>query len=167
MGRKTEWFDLRIEPPPGVKSLLRLRRGYQWHMVRGDIRNGSSRRTLADVREDSGIYVRVELENGNRVKAQKKILVAIAAHGWPNHWECPDCGERIPYAPAQKNEQIADTSPSNLKWVPDIEAEVWHRARCMEAMVRDDPCKPSYRRRHSACFIHDELSDYEIRELKH
>ena len=141
MGRKTEWLDLRIEPPSGYR--LRLRPGYQWHLVRGDIRNGSSRRTVADVREDSGIYVRVELENGNRVKTQKKLLVAIAAHGWPPSWERPDCGERIPSMPVQLNRQIADTSPSNLKWVPDVEAEVWHRARCVEAMVRDDPCKPS------------------------
>lgn len=163
MGRKREWFDLRIEPPSGEQLLLRLRPGYQYHQVRGDIRNGGH--TLADLREDSGVFVRVELEDGRRTKAQKKLLVAISAHGWPPCWECTDCGERIPYLPAQLNGQIADTSPSNLKWLPDVEAEVVHRALCMEALARDDPCRP-YRRRHSSCFCGDELTDYEIYEVK-
>jgi hypothetical protein len=166
LGRKLEWYDLRVDPPPGEKPLPRLRPLYQYHEVTGDIRNGSSRHLLQTIVGDASVFVRVELEGGLRTKAQKKLLVAIAAHGWPPYSPpCQGCGERIPYMAAQLNGQITDTSPGNLKWVPDMDAEVRHRALCMEALVREDPYRP-YRRRHAICFCADELSDYEIYELK-
>jgi hypothetical protein len=155
---------LRVDPPRGV-LLPRLLPVYQYHMVTGDIRNGNSRTLLTDLSDDAAVFVRVQLDDGRRPRVQKKLLVAISAHGWPPHSECPACGERIPYMSAQLNGLITDTSPANLKWVPDVDAEVRHRALCVEELVREDPFKP-YRRRHSICFIADELSDHEIYEIK-
>lgn len=160
---------MRVDPPHGETLLLpRLRPVYQYHEATGDIRNGNSRTLLTDLCRGAAVFVRVELEDGRRTKAQKKLLVAISAHGWPPHSQpCWACGERIPYRVAQLNGQCADTSPANLKWVPDVDAEVEHRALCIETLVLEHPHKPSRRRRHSACFCGDELSDYEIYELRH
>jgi hypothetical protein len=154
LGRKLDWYDLRVEPPPpsrGGKPLLLLPRLlpiYQYHKVTGDIRNGNSQTLLTDLPERGGVLVRVGLEDGRRTKAQKKILVAISAHGWPPNYTCPRCGERIPYAAAQLNGQLLDTSPANLKWVPNAEDELRHRTLdCLDDLIREHPYKLP-RRRH-------------------
>ena len=137
MGLKPDWYDLRVEPPPPSRSgkpLLLLPR------MNSQTLNPPAHR---------GVLVRVGLEDGRRTKAQKKILAAISAHGWPPNYTCPRCGERIPYAAAQLNGQLLDTSPANLKWVPNAEDELRHRTwDYLDDLIREHPYKLP-RRRHA------------------
>lgn len=115
--------------------MRRWRPFYEWR-PEGRIRNHNSKHILVP----SDGMVRVELVDGSRAKVSQKYVIALAAHGRPPYWRCDLCSERVPYVPQQLNGQPDDTSADNLKWVPDLDAQLWHVMRgCLDLIVR---CRP-------------------------
>lgn len=98
----------------------------------GAIRNFTNRHLVA---ENRGL-VGLRTLTGGRVKFVKSVLLAVVAHGWPAHWTCKCCLERV-YDKPQRLDKQGPICPENLKWVPDGDAMLYHEMReCLQSLMR-------------------------------
>jgi hypothetical protein len=156
------WNPLRVENPNNATQAVRP--GYDWRHTDSAIRRGS--RVIVQ-REG---WVNVRMLNGHKKRVRKRYLIAVAAHGWPPYWTCESCRETVPYIPQVLSGDDEDTSPGNLKWVPDAEGELFHVVGCcLEKLMA---CQPHEERpgmvwgagepspRDCNCFVFDEDGEY-------
>jgi hypothetical protein len=151
--------NLKVEHPP-----LAVRR--DWYSFGDD---GTFRATGKKVSTEYGtgtdVQVRIwVIDHHKPLKANKAYLLAVAVHGWPSYWQCPDCDERVYDVVKHLNGHRYDTSPGNLKWTEDTAGRAWHESQCIENMLDRRETEPGYandppgRRSFmtaAACFIAD------------
>jgi hypothetical protein len=124
--------DLKVEHP---QKPLAVRRDWYRYSDDGTFR-AVGKKVSTEYGTGPDVQVRVWVTDHHRpVKVNKAYLIAIAVHGWPDYWECPDCGERIHDVVEHRNGHRYDTSPGNVKAVPDVSGRVWHRLQCLENMM--------------------------------
>lgn len=153
LGRKRLWQDLRV---PGIQD-------HQYRTTDTTIRNGHQN-NLSDRIIGGNVYVKVRLWDGRRELALKKDLIAISVYGLPPRWHCDVCGTPVPYIAKQLNGKITDTTPDNLKWVPNVPAQLYH-GLCLEHLIQEIPIQqerdPILRLRRQSSFFSEKDVGYE------
>jgi hypothetical protein len=120
--------------------------GYEYRVTDGAIRNGSSRTLLTEFLNGDELCVKVKLAQGGRVIAAVKELIALEVYGPAPRFTCPVCGDVIMSVRSRVehlNGDKRDSSPTNLKYVSDRDAERLHEILCLEELMMQPPARPS------------------------